>query len=59
MNNLAMVLNSLNRLKEAEELSRNTLRFMKAVHPPNHRIIGTSLNNLAIILQGLNQLKEA
>ena len=59
MNNLALVLNSLNRLKEAEELHREALIFRKANLLPNHPGIGTSMNNLALVLQSLNRLKEA
>ncbi len=56
MNNLALVLHSLNRLKQAEELYRETLNFRKANLLPNHPDIGTSMNNLAGVLENLNRL---
>jgi tetratricopeptide (TPR) repeat protein len=59
MNNLALVLYRLNRLKEAEELLREALLFNKANLLPNHPFIGISMSNLASVLQSLNRLKEA
>jgi tetratricopeptide (TPR) repeat protein len=59
MNNLADVLQSLNRLKEAEELYRKALNFRIENLLPNHPNIGNSLNNLAGVLKDLNQMKEA
>jgi hypothetical protein len=56
MNNLAIVLQSLNRLNEAEELFREALNFRKANLLPNHPDIGESMNNLAFVLECLNQL---
>ena len=50
MNNLALVLQKLNKLKEAEELSREALNFSKLNLLPNHPRIGTTMNNLASIL---------
>ena len=50
MNNLALVLFSLNRLKEAEEFFREALIYNKANLLPNHPDIGTSMNNLAFVL---------
>ncbi len=59
INNLAVVLESLNQLKEAEVLYREALNFSKANLLPNHPRIGTSMNNLAGFLESLNQLTEA
>ena len=59
MNNLALVLLNLNRLKEAEELFREALIFRKANLLPNNPDIGTSMYNLAGVLYRLNRLKEA
>jgi hypothetical protein len=50
MNNLALVLQKLNRLKEAEELSREALNFSKVNLLPNHPNIGMFMNNLASVL---------
>jgi hypothetical protein len=59
MHNLACVLSSLNRLNEAEELSREALNFRKANLLPNHPDIGKSIYKLASVLQRLNRLKES
>jgi hypothetical protein len=59
MNNLADVLHSLNRLKEAEVLYQEALNFRKANLLPNHPDIGISMSNLAMVLQSLNRLKES
>jgi hypothetical protein len=59
MNNLANVLRDLNRLKEAEELHRESLRIRRANLEPNHQFIRASANNLASVLQSLNQYDEA
>jgi hypothetical protein len=50
MNSLAGVLLKLNRLKESEELYRETLNFQKTNLLPNHPNIGTTMNNLAGVL---------
>jgi tetratricopeptide (TPR) repeat protein len=50
MNNLAYFLFKLNKLKEAEVLSRETLKFRKNNLLPNHPDIGYSMNNLAGVL---------
>jgi tetratricopeptide (TPR) repeat protein len=57
MNDLVSVLCQLNKLKEAEELSREALNFNKANLQPNDPSIGESMNNLACVLKSLNRLK--
>ncbi len=57
MNNLAIVLRKLNRLKESEELCREALNFRKANLLPNDPRIGASMNGLAEVLYSLNRLK--
>ncbi len=47
MNNLASVLESLNRLKYSEELYRESLDFRKANLLPNHPDIGINMSDLA------------
>ncbi len=59
MNNLAAVLEKLNRLKQSEELYREALIFRKANLKPNHPDIGTSMNNLAYVLLSLNRFKQS
>ncbi len=54
MTNLAIVLQDLNRKKEAEELLREALKFNKANLLPNHPDIGTSMTYLARVLHSLN-----
>jgi hypothetical protein len=56
MNNLAGVLESLNRLKYSEELFREALKFRKDNLLPNHPDIGTSMNGLSGVLCSLNRL---
>ena len=50
MNNLATVLLSLKKLKEAEVLYREALNFFNANLSPNHPDIGMCMNNLAGVL---------
>ena len=51
MNNLARVLFSLNKFKEAEFLFLKKLNLL-----PNHAGIGITLNNLAVVYNSLNKL---
>jgi hypothetical protein len=57
MNNLASVLQKLNRLKESEELFRDTLEIRKLNLLPNDPDIGASMINLASVLRSLNRLE--
>ncbi len=57
LNNLAVVLQKLNRLKKSEELYKEALNFNKANVLPNDPEIGNSMNNLAGILFDLNRFK--
>ncbi len=56
-NNLAIVLESQNRLKQSKEYYNKALKFRRANLMPNHPDIGDSMNNLARVLESLNQLK--
>jgi hypothetical protein len=55
MNNLAFVLQSLNRLESSEVLYREALQFSKTNLLPNNPGIGASMNNLATVLYSLNR----
>ncbi len=50
MNSLAGVLQDLNRLKQSEDLYRETLNFQKTNLLPNHPDIGTTMNGFAGVL---------
>ncbi len=59
MNDLALVLHNLNRLKQSEKLHREALIFRKANLLPNDFDISVSMNDLAGVLIKLNKLKQA
>ncbi len=54
MSNLALLLEKLNKLIEAEALNHEALKFFKTNCLSNHPNIRISMNNLALILQSLN-----
>ncbi|WP_376988140.1 tetratricopeptide repeat protein [Bosea sp. R86505] len=59
LNNLAVVLRSLNQLSEAEELHRRALAIREKALPEGHPHIATSLFNFAGVLASQNRLNEA
>ena len=59
LNNFALLLQSTNRLGEAEQLLRRALAIAEAGIGLNHPYVATTLNNLAQLLQDANRLGEA
>ncbi len=59
LNNLASLLESTNRLAEAEPLYRRALKIDEASYGPDHPTVATELNNLAELLRATNRLAEA
>jgi hypothetical protein len=57
LHGLAEVLQSLNRLKNSEELFREVLNFRKTILLPNDPDISTSMNGLAGVLENLYRFK--
>ena len=58
-NNLAQLLQSTNRLGEAEPLMRRALETDVATLGEQHPAVATCLNNLATLLKDTNRIKEA
>ena len=56
--NLAVLLQTNNRLAEAEPLLRRTLAIIEGKLGPEHPNVATSLNSLAQLLQAMNRLGE-
>ena len=54
MNDLAVVLYALNRLKESEELYKESLKLNFLSNNP---CIGTTMNNLGLVFLSQNRLK--
>jgi tetratricopeptide (TPR) repeat protein len=59
LNNLAGLLENLNRLEEAETLYRRAQIIFEKNLDADHPDVGTSLNNLAQVLKKMNRLDEA
>jgi tetratricopeptide (TPR) repeat protein len=59
LNNLAGLLESTNRLSEAEPLYRRALKIDEASYGPDHPTVAIRLNNLAGLLRSTNRLNEA
>ena len=59
LNNLGLLLQDTNRLKEAELLMRRALEINKASYGEHHPAVAIGLNNLGQLLQDTNRLKEA
>ncbi len=59
MNGLASVLQSLNELKQSEELFRKLLEFQKVNLLPDNPKNGDCINNLAKVLKSQNLLKQS
>jgi len=58
-NNLAVLLESQNKLPEAETLHRAALEIARASLPPGHPDLGVGLNNLAELLRIQSKLADA
>ncbi len=58
MNNLAVVLEKLNQLKQSEELYKETLDFCKKNLLPDDPLIEITLNNFALVLQKQGRYDE-
>ncbi len=59
MNNLAVVLNSQGKYKEAERIYRQELALAERVLGNEHPFTLTSINNLAEVLNSQGKYKEA
>jgi tetratricopeptide (TPR) repeat protein len=59
LNNLATLLQAMNRLAEAEPLMRRALAIDEASYGNDHPNVAIRLNNLAQLLQATNRLAEA
>jgi tetratricopeptide (TPR) repeat protein len=59
LNNLAVLLQTTNRLAEAESLMRRALSIDERSFGKDHPKVATALNNLAQLLQAANRLAEA
>jgi tetratricopeptide (TPR) repeat protein len=59
LNNLAKLLQTTNRLAEAEPLYRRALAIGEANLGPDHPDVAIHLNNLAELLRATNRLAEA
>jgi tetratricopeptide (TPR) repeat protein len=59
LNNLAGLLQAINRLTEAEPLMRRALGIDEKSYGPEHPDVARDLNNLAQLLQATNRLTEA
>jgi tetratricopeptide (TPR) repeat protein len=59
LNNLAQLLQAMNRLSEAEPLMRRALAIDEAAYGPEHPEVAIRLNNLASLLKATNHLAEA
>ena len=59
LNNLGLLLQDTNRLKEAEPLMRRALQINKASYGEHHPAVARSLNNLGRLLQVTNRTGEA
>ena len=59
LNNLAQLLQSTNRLVEAEPLMRRVLAIFEKSYSTDDPIIALALNNLALLLKETNRLAEA
>ena len=59
LNNLAQLLQTTNRLAEAEPLMRRALVIDEASYGNDHHAVAIDLNNLAGLLQATNRLVEA
>ncbi|MFI5387052.1 MAG: tetratricopeptide repeat protein, partial [Fimbriimonadales bacterium] len=59
LNNLASLLQTTNRLAEAEPPYRRALVITEASYGPDHPHVAIRLNNLALLLQATNRLAEA
>ncbi|MEM9481262.1 MAG: tetratricopeptide repeat protein [Verrucomicrobiota bacterium] len=59
LNNLALLLQDTNRLKEAEPLMKEALDIDRASFGDQHPHVARNLNNLATLLKATNRLKEA
>ena len=58
-NNLAMLLQHINRLGEAELMMRRALEINEVAIGKHHPTVATCLNNLATLLQDTNRFEEA
>ena len=59
LNSLAGLLQTTNRLTEAEPLMHRALAISEASFGPDHPTVATRLSNLAALLQATNRLAEA
>ena len=59
LNNLALPLQTMNRLSEAEPLYRRALAIDEKSFGPSHPDVAIRLNNLALLLEGANRISEA
>ncbi len=59
MHYLVIILESLNRLDQADKLYREAINYNKINLQSNDPTIGESTNNLAKVLMSLNRYKEA
>jgi tetratricopeptide (TPR) repeat protein len=59
LNNLARLLQAMNRLAEAEPLMRRALAIDEQSYSAEHPEVAIHLNNLALLLQETNRLSEA
>jgi tetratricopeptide (TPR) repeat protein len=59
LNNLALLLQDTNRLREAEPLIRRALAIDETSYGPDHPVVAIRLNNLAVLFQETNRLSEA
>jgi tetratricopeptide (TPR) repeat protein len=59
LNNLAQLLQTTNRLGEAEPLMRRALAIDEKSYGPEHPNVARDLNNLAVLLKDTNRLAEA
>ena len=59
LNNLAMLFQDTNRLKEAEPLMRHALAINEKSFGPEHPEVARCLNNLALLFYNSNRIDEA
>ena len=57
--NLILMLRSLGKYKEAEQIYQQTLELMEKMLGKEHPSILNSINNLTLILRSLGKYKEA
>lgn len=59
MENLAILLDRLQKYDEGERMHREAIRIFSALDPPDEQNIATALNNLAGVARSQNKLPEA